>query len=67
MFSSRGLALYELLCDPVFCVTECGKQTDKTVFHLQSLIEGTLYYQLEDEEMSIQVSLYFKEDNGGEG
>ena len=38
-------------------ILETGKQRDKKTFHLQSMIEGALYRELEDEEMSKTVSI----------
>ncbi len=37
---------------------EAGKQTDRRVFHLQSLIEGALHREEGDMEMSQTVSLH---------
>ena len=39
-------------------VIETSKQRDKKTFHLQSLIEGAFYRELEDDEMSKTVSLF---------
>lgn len=38
-------------------MTVCEMQTDPSVFHLKCLLEGTLYKELGDEDMAIQVTV----------
>ncbi len=48
---------YAISFETIDTFAEAGRQRDKKTFHLQSLIEGALYRELDDEEMAQTVSL----------